>query len=210
MAFGLLKPHVTPGACGGDPTTQLQKHKPTGEHNYSPTVTIPKRRYTIQSPQRRQTQGDLVTINESDDDIECVEDPIDDWALQQHLAGNRNPRFTSASRTERRQMMKDGMWPLHGANKIPPTPVPMDGNDNTKRDLTIWVQKTVYVGSDQPTRYEYIESPTTGSESSQRPDTDSSDDDGHRECRRVGYENCPDNPANHRAMNHQRGDSDGC
>ena len=156
MAFGLLKPHVTPGACGGDPTTQLQKHKPTGEHNYSPTVTIPKRRYTIQSPQRRQTQGDLVTINESDDDIECVEDPIDDWALQQHLAGNRNPRFTSASRTERRQMMKDGMWPLHGANKIPPTPVPMDGNDNTKRDLTIWVQKTVYVGSDQPPRYEYI------------------------------------------------------
>ena len=164
----------------------------------------------VQSPQRQQTRGDLVTINKSDDDIKCVEDPVNDWALQQHRAGNRNPRFISASRAERREMMKEGMWPLNGANKIPPKPVPMDGNDNTERDPTIWVQKTVYSGSDQPPRYEYIKSPTTGSESSQCPDTDSSDDDGHRECGQVGYENCPDNPANHRAMNHQRGDSDGC
>ena len=48
----------------------------------------------------------------------------------------------------------------------------MDGNDNTERDPTIWVQKTVYSGSDQPPRYEYIKSPTTGSESSPRLDTD--------------------------------------
>ena len=64
-------------------------------------------------------------------------------------------------------MMKDGMWPLNGANKIPPKPILMDGNENTKRDPTIWVQKTVYVGSNQPPCYKYIESPTTGSESSQ-------------------------------------------
>ena len=94
---------------------------------------------------------------------------------------------------------------LNEANKIPPQPVPTDGNDNTERDPTIWVQKTVCVGSDQPPRYKYIESPPTGSESSQRPDTDSSDDDGHGECGLGGYENCPDNPANRRA----RGDSDG-
>ena len=95
-----------------------------------------------------------------------MEDPVDDWTLQQHRAGNRDPRFISASRAERRQMMKDEMWPLNGANKIPPKPVPMDGNDNTERDPTIWVQKTVYVDSDQAPRYEYTESPTTGSESS--------------------------------------------
>ena len=198
------------GPCRGDPTTQLPKCKPTDEQNYSSTITIPKRRYAVQSPQRQQTRGDLITISKSDDNIECVEDPVDDWALQQHWAGNRDPRFTSVSRAERRQMMKDGMWPLNGAKKIPPKPIPMDGNDNTERDPTIWVQKMVYVGSDQPPRYEYIESPTTGSKISQRPDTDSSDDDGQGECGRGGYENCPDNPANHRAMNHQRGDSDGC
>ena len=32
----------------------------------------------------------------------------------------------------------------------PPQPVSADGNDNTERDPTIWVQKSVYVGSDQP------------------------------------------------------------
>ena len=81
----------------------------------------------------------MITINKSDDYIVCVEDPVDDWASQQHRAGNRDPRFTSASRAERRQMMKDGMWPLNGSNKIPPKQVPMDGNENTKRDPTIWV-----------------------------------------------------------------------
>ena len=85
----------------------------------------------------------------------------------------------------------------------------MDGNENTKKDPTIWVQKTVYVGSNQPPRYEYIESPTTESESSQHPDTDSSDGDGHGECGQGGYENCPDNPENRRAMHHQGDNSDG-
>ena len=107
-----------------------------------------------------------ITIYKSDDDIECVEGPVDDWALQQRRAGNRDPKFTSASRAEHRQMMKDGMWPLNGANKIPPQPVPADGNDNIKRDPTIWVQKTVYLDSEAPPHYKYIESPTTGSESS--------------------------------------------
>ena len=52
------------GACGGDPTTQLQKHKPTKKHDYSSAITIPERRNAVQSPQRQQTRGDLVTINE--------------------------------------------------------------------------------------------------------------------------------------------------
>ena len=197
------------GACGGDPTTKLPKRKPTEKRDYSSTITIPERRNTVQNPQRQQTWEDLITINESDDGIECVEDPVDEWALQQCRAGNRDPRFTSASRAKRRQMMKDGMWPLNGANKIPLQPVPTDGNDNTERDPTIWVQKTVYVGSNQPPRYEYIESPTSGSESSQHLETDSSDDNGHAKCGRGGYENCPDNPANRRAMHHQGGDSEG-
>ena len=197
------------GACGGDPTTQLPKHKPTDECSYPSMITIPERRYAVQSPQGQQMRGDSITINESDDNIVCVEDPVDDWALQQHRAGNKDPRFTSTSRAECRQMMKDGMWPLNGANKIPPKPILMDGNENTKRDPTIWVQKTVYVGSNQPPCYEYIESPTTGSESSQHPDIDSSDDDSHGECGRGGYENCPDNPANSRAMHHQGDNSDG-
>ena len=83
--------------------------------------------------------------------------------------------------------MKEGMWPLTGAKKIPPQPVPADGNDNTERDPTIWVQKTVYLDSEAPPHYEYIESPTTGSESSQCLDPDSSDDDSHGECGRGDY-----------------------
>ena len=158
------------GACGGDPIIQLQKRTPNDDHNYSSAITTPKRRYAIYSPQRQQTRGDLITISESDNDIECVEDPVDDWTLQQHQAGNRDQGFTSASMAVRRQMMNDEMWPRNGANKIPPKPVPMDGNDNTDRDPTIWVQKTVYVGGNQPPRYEYIQSSTTGSESSQRLD----------------------------------------
>ena len=49
-------------SCGGDPTTQLPMRKPTEERNYSSTITIPKRRYTVQSSQRQQTWGDLITI----------------------------------------------------------------------------------------------------------------------------------------------------
>ena len=98
------------GACGGDPTTQLQKRKPTEERNYSSTIIIQKRRHAVQSPLRQRMQGDLITINKSNKDIECLKDPVNDWALQQCQAGNRDPRFTSASRAERRQMMKEGMW----------------------------------------------------------------------------------------------------
>ena len=63
-------------SCGGDPTTQLPMRKPTEERNYSSTITILTRRYTVQSSQQQQTRGDLITIYESDDNIECVEDLV--------------------------------------------------------------------------------------------------------------------------------------
>ena len=74
--------------------------------------------------------------------------------------------------------MKEGMWPLTGANKIPPQPVPGEFQE---------FQETVYLDGKAPPHYEYIESPTTGSESSQCLDPDSSDDDSHGECGRGDY-----------------------
>ena len=54
------------GACGGNPTTQLPKRKTTDEQKYSSTITIPKQKYAVQSPQRQRTRGKLITISESD------------------------------------------------------------------------------------------------------------------------------------------------
>ena len=65
------------GACGGDPITQLPKHKPTDERSHPSMITTPKRRYAVQSLQRQQTRGNLTATTKSDDDIVCVEDPVD-------------------------------------------------------------------------------------------------------------------------------------
>ena len=50
------------------------------------------------------------------------------------------------------------------------------------------IQETIYIDDRALPYYEYSET---------QPRTDCSDDDGHRECGLGGYENCPDNPANH-------------
>ena len=125
------------------------------------------------------------------------------WALQQHRAGNRNPRFTSASRAERRLMMKNGMWPLNGANKESLQPTSAEGNDNIGRAPVGQIQETVYVDDKALPYYEYIKLTATERESPQHLDPDSSDDDGHKECGLGGYKNCPDNPANRPTTQHQ-------
>ena len=54
--------------------------------------------------------------------------------------------------------------------------------------------------------YEYSEETNTAATEDRDPlylELDYSDDDGHRECGLVGYENCPDNPARHSTARHQ-------
>ena len=104
------------GACGGDASKRptLGQGKPDGNNPSSAiTLSIPSKRNEIKNTQRRKTWRDLITIYKSEDETEHEEDPVDTWALRQHLAGNRDPRFTSASRAERRFMMENGMWLLH-------------------------------------------------------------------------------------------------
>ena len=197
------------GACGGGTTKKPtpKQEQPEGSDSSS-TITVPKQRCMIKNSQRRKIREDLITIYESDDEIKYVEDPVDTWALQQHRAGNRDPRFTSASRAERRHMMENGMWPLNGTGKVPPQPTSADGNDNIGRAPIVQVQETIYLDNEALPYYEYIEVTATESGSSQYLDPDSSDDDGHRECGLGGYENCPDNPANRPTMQHQEGNFD--
>ena len=64
--------------------------------------------------------GDVITIySSSEDECEYKEDPVDVWALRQHRAGNKDPRFLSSSIAERRSMINKGIWPLDGANQKP-------------------------------------------------------------------------------------------
>ena len=122
------------GACGGATTKKpTPKQKQPDGSDPSSTITVPRQRRMIKNSQRRKIRGDLITIYKLEDEIEYVEDPVDIWVLQQHRAGNRDPRFTSASRAERRRMMENGMWPLNGTGKIPPQPTSADGNDNIGR-----------------------------------------------------------------------------
>ena len=53
----------------------------------------------------------------SDDDHK--EDPVDLWALRQHQAGNKDPKFLSSSRAERRSMMYKMSWPPKGDDQKP-------------------------------------------------------------------------------------------
>ena len=54
-----------------------------------------------------------------EDEKEYKEDLVDVWALQQHLAGTKDPKFLSSSIAERRFMMNKGLWPLDGADQKP-------------------------------------------------------------------------------------------
>jgi hypothetical protein len=170
---------------------------------------IPSRRNAIKNTQRRKIPRDLITIYKSKDENEHKEDPVDAWALQQHGAGNRDLRFTSASRAERRSMMENGMWPLNGADKKPPQATPADDNDNIRKThLSYTVKETIYIDDGALPYYEYFEFTTSESESSPYLDPDSSDDDGHKECGLGGYKHCPDNPANHSTAQHQEDNFD--
>ena len=73
-----------------------------------------KNKYSYEVPKR------VITIySSSEGEDEYKEDPVNAWALQQHRAGKKDPKFLSSSITERRSMMKKGLWPLDGASRKP-------------------------------------------------------------------------------------------
>jgi hypothetical protein len=88
-------------------------------NNPSPANTPSRRRNATKNTQGYKVPGDLIMIYESEDEDKLKEDPVDEWALQQHRAGNRDPRFLSSSIAECRSMMEEGMWPLNRAEQKP-------------------------------------------------------------------------------------------
>ena len=84
-------------------------------------------------------------------------------------------------------------------NEDPETPA-VDGNDNTNPPPTSRNrQGVVHIDSDALPHHEYFEEATEAvtEDYSESGESDTSDDDGHRECGLGGYKNCPDNPTRH-------------
>ena len=104
--------------CRGDESkTPTPRRGRFSKSDPSPAITPSRRRNTIKNTHGYKVPGDLITIYESEDEDKLKEDPVDAWALQQHRAGNRDPRFLSSSIVEYRAMKEKGMWPLNGAEQ---------------------------------------------------------------------------------------------
>ena len=77
--------------------------------------------------------------------------------------------------------------------------LPIDGNDNVNSPLVGKISKgVVYIDDDVLPNYEYFDeennmATTEGSYLGSK-ESNTSDDDGHKECGIGGYKNCPDNP----------------
>ena len=206
-----------------------------------------KRRNGTTNTHGHEVPRDVITIySSSEDEHEQKEDLVDVWALRQHQAGDKDPRFLSSSIAERRSMMENVMLPLDGAeqkpessswptshpcekllrslgtkllqwgicgrwahcqwcdNKNAPQTTPTDNNDNIRKTpINNKAQETIYIDNGALPYYEYSEVNTTENKSPPYLGSDYSDDDGQRECGLGGYENCPDNPANHPIAQHQ-------
>ena len=156
--------------------------------------------------------GDLITIYESEDEVKLEENPIDTHTPHRRQAGDRDYESTPTVRRKLAlddQMPSVGMTPTErllssiGARRPPPLPDRMYVGQPQRE-----IRRAAYTDDRGRSRYEYLEITTSDSETSQCPDPDSSDDDGHKDCGLGGYEHCPDNPANYRATQHRENDFD--
>jgi hypothetical protein len=140
----------------------------------------------------------LVTIYELEDEAKFEQNPTNIQTPHCRQADNGDPGVAPPVR--RRLPLDDKTPPVKTTHK--PLPIPDRIIVGQPREE---IREMVYVDNRARPQYEYIEL-TSDSKSSQYLDPDSSDDDGHRDCGRGGYEYCPDNPANYRTTRHQTDD----
>ena len=142
----------------------------------------------------------MITIYESEDEVKLEENLVDTHTPHRRQADNGD--FELVPSVRRRLMLDDRTPPVEETRRPPPLPDQMYIGQ-TQREI----RRAAYVVNRARPQYEYIEPTTFDSESSQCPDPDSSDDNGHRDCGLGGYEYCPDNPANYRTTQHREDDS---
>ena len=107
--------------CGGDASNlSTLEQRQLNEKNPVPATTPTSKDNATKNIYGHEIPRNAITIYSSlEDEKEYKEDLVDVWALQQHLAGNKDPKFLSSSIAERRFMMNKGLWPLDGADQKP-------------------------------------------------------------------------------------------
>ena len=200
-------------------STPCQGTRGENDHPIASTTPTPTEGEVIKRPKRhRKTPwsptGDLITIYESEDEVKLEESPIGARTPHRRRISDRDCESTP---TVRRKLALDDQTPNDGgmtpagrplpsisACRPPPLPDRMYVGQPQRE-----IRSVAYVDDRIRPQYDYLDITTSDSENSQRPDQDSSDDDGHRDCGLPGgYERCPDNPANYQNTRHPEGDFD--
>ena len=200
-------------------STPCQGTPGENDHPITSTTPTPTEGEVIKRPKRhRKTPwsptGDLITIYESEDEVKLEESPIGAHTPHRRRISDRNCESTP---TVRRKLALDDQTPNNGgmtpvgrplpsisASRPPPLPDRMYVGQPQRE-----IRSVAYADDRIRPQYDYLDITTSDSENSQRPDQDSSDDDGHRDCGLPGgYERCPDNPANYQNTRHSEGDFD--
>ena len=83
---------------------------------FATTPLIPSKNNATKNKYWHEVPKNVITIyRSSEDEEEYKEDPVDVWALQQHRACKKDPKFLSSSIVEHKSMMDNGLWPPDGA-----------------------------------------------------------------------------------------------